>query len=78
MKATVLLTTTLFLVSAPSPDSDSITEISGGFLSIPDTRSLLAADASIETPTADESTTPADKPEAPPADAEIKQQETQQ
>jgi len=32
MKSTILLTAALFLMSAPSPDSKIISELSGGFL----------------------------------------------
>jgi len=87
MKSTVLLTTALFLASAPSPDSDSITQLSGGFLSIPDARGLLAADATPAAQLADatpvalpviELAASGEEPETPPADAEIKQRDTQQ
>ena len=32
MKSTILLTTALFLMSAPAPDAKTISEFSGGFL----------------------------------------------
>ena len=44
MKSTILLTTALFLVSAPSPDSTAISEFSGGFLSNTAERGLMAAE----------------------------------
>ena len=44
MKSTILLTTALFLVSAPSPDSTTISEFSGGFLSNTTESRLMAAD----------------------------------
>lgn len=44
MKSTILLTTVLFLVSAPSPDSKSISEFSGGFLADTDEHDLMAAE----------------------------------
>jgi len=44
MKPTILLTTALFLASAPSPDSEVISEISAGFLSLTDTHGLLASE----------------------------------
>ena len=46
MKSTILLTTALFLASAPSPDSKVISEISAGFLSLTDTHGLMASDTS--------------------------------
>jgi hypothetical protein len=44
MKPTIILTTALFLASAPSPDSKTITEISAGFLSVADTHGLMASE----------------------------------
>ena len=44
MKSTVLLATALFLASAPSPDSNSISEMSGGFLSLAKSEVLLASE----------------------------------
>lgn len=44
MKSTILLTTALFLASAPAPDSKFISEISAGFLSLTDTHGLMASD----------------------------------
>ncbi len=43
MKTTVLLATALFLASAPSPDSNSISEMSGGFLLPAKSDALLAS-----------------------------------
>ena len=42
MKSIILMTTAIFLVSAPSPDSKTIAEISAGFLS-PSSETALAA-----------------------------------
>ena len=44
MKSTILLTTALFLASAPSPDSKTITELSAGFLSTGNDHGLMAAE----------------------------------
>jgi len=44
MKSIALLTTALFLASAPSPDSATITEMSAGFLSADKVQPLLAAE----------------------------------
>lgn len=44
MKSTILLTIALFLAIAPSPDSKTLSEISGGFLVIAGNYGLLAAD----------------------------------
>ena len=43
MKSTILLTTALFLASAPSPDSKTVSEISAGFLSPASDQGLMAA-----------------------------------
>ena len=51
MKSTILLSTALFLASAPSPDSKAIAEISAGFLKITDNIGLMASDAEIGTKT---------------------------
>jgi hypothetical protein len=51
MKSTILLSTALFLASAPSPDSKAISEISAGFLKITDNIGLMASDAEIGTKT---------------------------
>ena len=42
MKSVILMTTAIFLVSAPAPDAKTIAEISGGFLS-PSTETALSA-----------------------------------
>lgn len=47
MKSTILLSTALFLASAPSPDSKVISEISAGFLSLTDTHGLMASDTPL-------------------------------
>lgn len=44
MKSTILLTTALFLMSAPSPDSKSVSEFSGGFLAETNDTGLMASD----------------------------------
>jgi len=44
MKSTILLTTALFLASAPSPDSKTISELSAGFLSVGNEHGLMAAE----------------------------------
>ena len=49
MKSTILLTTALFLASAPSPDSKTITELSAGFLSTGDNHGLMAAEITADT-----------------------------
>jgi hypothetical protein len=46
MKSTILLTTALFLASAPTPDSETITELSAGFLSQTGETGLMAAEPS--------------------------------
>lgn len=43
MKSTILLTTALFLASAPSPDSKTVSEFSAGFLSPASDQGLMAA-----------------------------------
>ena len=43
MKSTALLATALFLASAPSPDSQTITELTAGFLTPTNVQPLLAA-----------------------------------
>ena len=44
MKSIILLTTALFLASAPAPDSKTISELSAGFLSQTDDHGLMAAE----------------------------------
>jgi len=44
MKSIILMTTAIFLVSAPSPDSKTISEISAGFLSPSSETGLAAAE----------------------------------
>ncbi len=44
MKSIALLTTALFLASAPTPDSDTISELSAGFLLAPNAQALMAAE----------------------------------
>jgi len=50
MKSTILLTTALFLASAPSPDSKTISEFSAGFLSQTDDQGLMAAEPARNAP----------------------------
>lgn len=42
MKSTILMTTAIFLASAPAPDSKTVAEISAGFLA-PSIETALAA-----------------------------------
>ena len=73
MKSLILLTTALFLVSAPSPDSKSISEISAGFLIETKDVGLMASEADTFTgiQTAEvnrrpaEGTDPAEAPRSP-------------
>ena len=44
MKSTILLATAIFLASAPSPDSQSVSEMSAGFLIADDSKGLMAAE----------------------------------
>ncbi|GMR14995.1 MAG: hypothetical protein BMS9Abin30_0609 [Gammaproteobacteria bacterium] len=44
MKSIALLATALFLASAPSPDSDVISELSAGFLLSNNQQALMAAE----------------------------------
>ncbi len=44
MKSIILMTTAIFLVSAPSPDSKTISEMSAGFLSMSSETALSAAE----------------------------------
>ena len=50
MKSTILLTTALFLASAPSPDSKAVSDLSAGFLSTGANHSLMAAEPTLHTP----------------------------
>ena len=47
MKSTILLTTALFLASAPSPDAKDISEISAGFLSVGNDYALMASEDTL-------------------------------
>ena len=49
MNSTNLLTTSVFLASAPSPDSKTISEFSAGFLSAGDDYGLMAAELDSNT-----------------------------
>lgn len=51
MKSIALLATALFLASAPSPDSATISEMSAGFLSSTKVQPLLAAEPSLASET---------------------------
>ena len=44
MKPTILLTTTLFLLSAPWPDAKTLSDLTAGFLSKTNEHALLAAE----------------------------------
>jgi hypothetical protein len=44
MKATFILSTALFLVSAPAPDSKTMAELSAGFLAPTTNHGLMASD----------------------------------
>jgi hypothetical protein len=44
MKSIILMTTAIFLASAPSPDSKTISEMSAGFLSVSSETALSAAE----------------------------------
>lgn len=46
MKSVILMTTAIFLASAPSPDAKTVAEVSGGFLSPSTETALSAAEAS--------------------------------
>jgi hypothetical protein len=48
MKSIILMTTAIFLMSAPSPDAKTISEISAGFLSISTETALAATEASLK------------------------------
>ena len=47
MKSTILLTTALFLASAPSPDAKDISELSAGFLSVSNEYGLMASEDTL-------------------------------
>ena len=47
MKPTALLAVAIFLICAPSPDSRTLSEMSGGFLSHLEVEPLLAANTSL-------------------------------
>lgn len=47
MKSTILLATTLFLASAPSPDAKTVSELSAGFLSAKNDYALMASENSL-------------------------------
>jgi len=63
MKSIALLATALFLASAPSPDSETISQLSAGFLSPGDAQPLLAAEPekNIDSSTAVASETPVEE-----------------
>lgn len=48
MKSTILLTTALFLASAPSPDAKTISELSAGFLSVNNDHGLMASEVALD------------------------------
>jgi hypothetical protein len=47
MKSTILLTTALFLASAPSPDAKTISELTAGFLSVDNDYGLMASEDTL-------------------------------
>ena len=47
MKSTILLAFGLFLASAPSPDAQSVAEMSAGFLSPDPNQGLMAAESAV-------------------------------
>jgi len=47
MKSIALLATALFLASAPSPDSDTISQLSAGFLLASNVQPLMAAESGL-------------------------------
>lgn len=47
MKSIALLATALFLASAPSPDSDTISQLSAGFLLAGNVQPLMAAESEL-------------------------------
>jgi hypothetical protein len=48
MKSIILMTTAIFLMSAPSPDAKTISEISAGFLSISSETAHAAVEVSLK------------------------------
>lgn len=50
MKSTILLTTALFLLSAPTPDSKTISEMSAGFLLANQNTGLMASENKLTPP----------------------------
>lgn len=48
MKSTMLLTAAIFLASAPSPDSLTISELSAGFLVLKNEYGLLASELAFK------------------------------
>jgi hypothetical protein len=73
MKSTIMLTIGIFLVSAPAPDSKTISEVSAGFLLSSSNSGLLAAqnEPALETETISmrksETVTPQVTESSPPA-----------
>ena len=47
MKSTILMTTALFLLSAPTPDSKTISEMSAGFLLPTQNTGLMASESKL-------------------------------
>jgi hypothetical protein len=54
MKSTILLTIAIFLLSAPTPDSKTIAEMSAGFLLPNQNTGLLASEDTIKAPEVDD------------------------
>ena len=65
MKSTILLTTALFMASAPSPDTTSISEFSGGFLADTNEHELMAAELTSDQNRAAELSTPTQTSSSP-------------
>lgn len=64
MKSTILMTIALFLLSAPTPDSKTISEMSAGFLLPTQNTGLMASENKPTTSTViNKSELQADKPE---------------
>jgi hypothetical protein len=57
MKSTILLTIAIFLLSAPTPDSKAISEMSAGFLLPNHNTGLLASEDTIKAPAKDDELT---------------------
>ena len=64
MKATILLTTAIFLLSAPAPDSKTLSDASAGLLAPQNESGLMASDeAAAEPVKTEKKAKPQNKPE---------------